>query len=298
MNLGSLKVTPKELFDGLFVEYNSIVATIIDLRFPRIFVAVLGGGAVAVAGVLFQAVLKNPLADPSMIGISSGASLAAFILAAFAPSLSKFVPVAAFLGGLLACMLVYSLSWKKGSSPLRILLVGIAISSVFSGIIEALETIVAGNVSIVSSNMTMKTWGEVRLLLMVVSVGTLIALLLANACNLLALEDHTASSLGIPMNQLRLLVCVAAVLLVSISTAVFGVIAFLGLIVPHMARAIVGSNHKRLIPYAFVLGSLVLLVADTAGRVLFMPFEIPATIIMAIVGGPFFVILIRRSKVV
>lgn len=298
INMGSLKVTPMELFRGLFVEYNAIVATIYDIRFPRILVSILGGGAIAVAGVLFQAVMKNPLADPSMIGVSSGASLTAFFVYICFPGLAKYVPVLAFLGGLLTFGLVYSLSWKKGTSPLRILLVGIAISSVFSGCIEAFETVSSGTVSVTSANMTLKTWADVDTLTAYVGIGFVLALCLAKRCNLLGLEDHTANSLGINMNLLRLLVSIVAVLLTSISTAVFGVITFLGLIVPHMARIGVGSNHKYLIPYSFVLGAFVLLLADTIGRVMYSPYEISATILMAVIGGPFFILLIRRSKTI
>lgn len=121
VNTGSLKVTPIELFKGLFISYNENVATIFDLRFPRIFIAILGGAATAVSGVLLQAVMKNPLADPGIIGISSGASLTAVLITAFVPALYYFTPLFAFLGGMLAFILVYSLSWKGGLSPVRII---------------------------------------------------------------------------------------------------------------------------------------------------------------------------------
>lgn len=120
VNTGSLKVTPLELFKGLFVEYNENVATIYDLRFPRIFIAMIGGAATAVSGVLLQAVMKNPLADPGIIGISSGASLAAVLITAFVPSLYFFTPLFAFLGGMVAFLLVYSLSWKGGCLHLEL----------------------------------------------------------------------------------------------------------------------------------------------------------------------------------
>ena len=112
VNTGSLKITPKELFDGLFIKYNKTVATIYDLRFPRIFIAMIGGAAMAVSGVLLQAVMKNPLADPGIIGISSGASFTAVLITAFFPTLYFFTPLFAFIGGVAACLLVYSLSWR------------------------------------------------------------------------------------------------------------------------------------------------------------------------------------------
>lgn len=134
VNTGSLKITPKELFDGLFIKYNKTVATIYDLRFPRIFIAMIGGAAMAVSGVLLQAVMKNPLADPGIIGISSGASFTAVLITAFFPTLYFFTPFFAFIGGVAACLLVYSLSWRGGLSPLRIILVGVAVNAMFTGL--------------------------------------------------------------------------------------------------------------------------------------------------------------------
>ena len=160
VNIGSLKVSFPELLKGLFVEYNEDVATIYDLRFPRIVISMLAGAAIAVSGVLFQAVLKNPLADPGIIGISSGASFAAVLITAFAPTLFFFTPLFAFLGGVIAFVLVYSLSWKGGLSPLRIILVGVAVDAMFTGLSSALNSMNGGNMSgvaaIVNGNITMK----------------------------------------------------------------------------------------------------------------------------------------------
>lgn len=140
VNTGTLKVSPIELFNGLFVEYDPNVATIYDLRFPRIFIAMFGGAATAVSGVLLQAVMKNPLADPGIIGVSSGASLAAVLITAFLPSAFFFTPFIAFLGGMVAFLLVYSLSWKGGLSPLRIILVGVAVNAMFTGLMSAFNS--------------------------------------------------------------------------------------------------------------------------------------------------------------
>lgn len=147
VNTGSLKVTPKELFDGLFVKYNKTVATIYDLRFPRIFIAMIGGAAMAVSGVLLQAVMKNPLADPGIIGISSGASFTAVLITAFFPALYFFTPLFAFIGGVAACLLVYSLSWRGGLSPLRIILVGVAVNAMFTGLMSAFNSGTGSNYS-------------------------------------------------------------------------------------------------------------------------------------------------------
>lgn len=300
VNTGSLKVTPIELFKGLFVEHNPDVATIYDLRFPRIFIAMLGGAATAVSGVLLQAVMKNPLADPGIIGVSSGASFTAVLVTAFFPAMYFFTPLFAFVGGMLAFLLVYSLSWKGGLSPVRIILVGVAVEAMFSGLMSAFNSgtgsTYSGVASIVNANISMKTWDDFKTLFIYVVIGLVASFFVMGQCNLLALEDKTARSLGVNVTKSRIIISVIAVLLASISTAIVGPISFLGLIVPHIARLLVGSNHKTLIPYTILLGAFTLLLADTVGRTIAYPYEISASIIMAVIGGPFFIILLRRAK--
>lgn len=300
VNTGSLKVTPVELFKGLFIQYDKNVAAIYDLRFPRILIAMIGGAATAVSGVLLQAVMKNPLADPGIIGISSGASLAAVIVTAFFPSLYFFTPLIAFLGGIIAFVLVYSLSWRGGLSPLRIILVGVAVNAMFTGLMSAFNSGTGSNysgaASIVNANITMKVWSDFQTLAVYVVIGLVASVFVLGQCNLLALEDKTARGLGVNVTRTRIIVSIIAVLLASISTAVIGPISFLGLIVPHIARILVGSNHKVLVPYSMLLGAFVLLLADTVGRTIAAPYEISASIIMSVVGGPFFILLLRGSK--
>lgn len=300
VNTGSLKVTPSELFCGLFIEYNPDVATIYDLRFPRIFIAMLGGAATAVSGVLLQAVMKNPLADPGIIGVSSGASLVAVIVTAFFPSLFFLTPMLAFIGGLVAFMLVYSLSWNGGLSPLRIILVGVAVNALCTGLMSAFNSATGssytGVASIVNANITQKTWDDFQTLAVYVVIGLVASFFVTNQCNLLSLEDKTARSLGMNVTRSRIVISVTAVLLASISTAVVGAISFLGLIVPHIARLLVGSNHKVLVPYSILLGAFTLLLADTIGRTVASPYEISAAVVMSVIGGPFFIFLLRRSK--
>lgn len=300
LNTGTLKVGMVELFKGLFLKYDADVSSIFDLRFPRIVVAILAGAAVSVSGVLFQSVLKNPLADPGIIGISSGAGFVSVIVTAFAPSLFFLTPLFAFAGGIVAYFLVYTLSWKGGLSPLRIILVGIAVNSVFTGLSSVFNSINGGNLqgvaAIVNGNIAMKTWDDVKILFPYVLIGLIIAMLLSPLCNILSMEDKTIRNLGMNVNQIRIGLSMAAVLLAAISTAIVGSISFLGLIVPHIGRLLVGSDHKKLLPFSVILGALVFLVADTAGRTVAAPYEVSASIIMSVIGGPFFIVLLRRSK--
>lgn len=185
----------------------------IDLRFPRIIISMLAGAAIAVSGVLFQAVLKNPLADPGIIGISSGASFTAVIITAFAPTLYFFTPIAAFAGGVVAFFMVYCLSWKGGLSPMRIILTGVAVNSLFTGLSSALNSMSGGDrtgvAAIVEANITQKTWDDVTTLLPYVVAGLFLAMLFTQECNLLSLEDKTARSLGVNVNVTRIVIDLA-----------------------------------------------------------------------------------------
>ena len=293
INIGSLKVSFGELMRGLFVERIDEVATIYDLRFPRIIISMLAGAAIAVSGVLFQAVLKNPLADPGIIGISSGASFAAVLITAFAPGLYFFTPLVAFFGGVVAFLMVYCLSWKGGLSPLRIILTGVAVDALFAGLSSAFNSMSGGNMSgvasIVEANITQKTWDDVTTLVPYVVAGLFLACLFIGECNLMSLEDKTARSLGLNVNATRIVISLIAVLLASISTAIAGAISFLGLIVPHIGRILVGSDHRALVPFSALAGAFTFLLADTIGRTIAAPYEISAAVVMSVVGGPFFI---------
>lgn len=299
VNTGTIKVTYKELFYGLFMGNSENVNIIVDLRFPRIIISMLAGASLAVSGVMFQSVLKNPLADPGIIGISSAASFVSTLIISFFPALFFLSPIFAFAGGIIACILVYSLAYKGGFSPLRIILVGVAVSAMFSGLSSAFSSMSGQSytqtASMVNANISMKTWEDVRLLAVYTVIGLILSLFMAKKCNLMALEDKTIRGLGINVNTLRIVISFAAVLLASITTAIAGTISFVGLIVPHIGRLLVGNDHKKLIPFSIFLGALVMLGADTLGRVIAYPYEISPAVIMSVIGGSFFIILLKRS---
>lgn len=299
VNLGGLHVTPGALLRGIFIEYDENVAIIWDLRFPRIIIAMLAGASMAVSGTLFQAVMKNPLADPGIIGVSSGAGFTAMLVTLLFPSLFFLSPVFAFAGGIAAFVLIYALSWSANLNPLRLILVGIAVNAVFAGLIEAMRYMTggvqSGVASIVNANITMKTWDDVRMLAVYALIGLSASCFVASPCNMLLLEDKTVRNLGVNVTRMRAAVSVIAVLLASITTAVAGIIGFVGLIGPHLARLFVGSDHKALIPFSLLMGGFIVLLADTVGRTLLYPLEIPASIVMSVAGGPFFIFLLIRS---
>lgn len=300
INTGGLSTTASQLFRGMFVEYDKNVAIILELRFPRIIVALLGGALMSVSGVLMQAVMKNPLADPGIIGVSSGAAFAAALVSALLPSLAYLTPVFSFAGGIIAFVLVYALAWNGNVSPIRLILVGIAVDAFFTGLYQAFNSAAGGNYTgvagIINANISLKTWADVRLLLIYSVIAVICCIFIAGKCNLLALSDMTIQGLGVNVNRTRIIVSVVSVLLASIFTAIVGKISFLGLIVPHISRLLVGNNHKVLIPYSALLGAFIFLLADTVGRTVAYPYEISSSIIMAIIGGPMFIILLKRSK--
>jgi iron complex transport system permease protein len=292
-NTGSLKIGFIQLFKGLFIAYDETAWVIFDMRFPRVIVSLLSGAALAVSGTLFQAVMRNPLADPGIMGISAGAGFASAAVLVFFPSLFFVTPVFAFIGGAVSCALVYLLSWKRGLSPLRVILVGVAVNALFMGLADSLSFMNSGNVAVIQIGM--KTWVDVRGMAWYVPAGLAAALLLCGKCDLLALEDETLTGLGVSVNRLRVVISCAAVLLAAAVSAYVGVLSFVGLIVPHIGRILVGSGHKKLIPFSILSGAFTVLLADTVGRTVIAPAEIPATVVMAVIGGPFFIFLLRTE---
>lgn len=297
---GSIDTGFIKLFRGLFVEYDPDIAIIYDLRFPRIIVSMTAGAALATAGTLLQAVLKNPLADPGIIGVTSGAGFAGVIVSSFFPAIYYQKPLFCVVGACVAFVMVYMLSWQNGLTPIRIILIGIAVEAVFSGFTQGFEAMagstLSGVASITDGNVTLKTWTDVKTIIAYAVPGLIIALLTFSICNILILKDETVRGLGINVNRIRIIVSFIAVFLAGVATAFAGAISFLGLIVPHIGRLIVGNNHKVLIPYSMILGSFVFLLADTLGRTIAMPYEISPGIIMAVIGGPSFIMLLRKEK--
>lgn len=299
MRIGSIDLTLKEIVEGLIKGNNSQVEIIKAVRLPRIFVSILTGAMLATSGVLLQAVMKNPLADPGIVGISAGANFMNSLMLTFVPALFLSAPVFGLIGGLIACGLVYAFAWRKGFQPKRIILAGIAINAFF----EALSEVVSymGSSSMMSSlsssaQSTTKSWDTVMLMSIYGVIGLILAICLYKNCDLLALGERNAASLGMNVNKQRIIISVVAVLLAIIPTTQVGMISFVGLVVPHLSRLLVGTGHKYLIPFTALLGGALLLLADFLGRTLIYPFEIPIGVMMALLGAPFFLYMLRRSE--
>ena len=301
LRIGSIDISFKELIDGMFLSKQSNNFLIIrDLRMPRVLSAVLIGGNLAVAGALLQTTMKNPLADPGIIGISSGASLGAIAVMVIFTDLIKYKIIIAFIGGIIAACLVYLIGVDKGFSPVRIILAGVCVNSILNALSSMVTVFNSAGVSSIQTwllgSLVNVTWNDFKILALYTIVGIALCLLVIKSCDLMGLGDKTAQSLGLNVNRVRVMITFVAVFLTSISTGVGGVISFVGLVIPHICRFLIGSSHKFLIPFSYFMGGFLLLVADTVSRNIFRPYEIPVGLTMCLVGGPFFIYILRRSK--
>lgn len=297
--IGSVNLSLGEIISSLIHQDNSMVMTIVyKMRLPRNILAVLIGANLAISGVLLQSVMKNPLADPGITGVSSGASVAAIIILLLMPQLSGALPLFAFVGGAIACALVFIMAWKNGLRPERIVLAGVAINTILGGFISLLSTLFSDRIQSailwLNGSLATKTWSHVDMLFLYSLIGLGLSLFLIRSANVLQLGDESAKNLGFNVSRTRLVISAVAVFLAAISTAVVGIISFIGLIVPHIARLLMGSDHKYTIPFSMVLGAIVLLIADTLARTIGGSIEIPVGVITSIVGGPFFLYLLRK----
>lgn len=298
--LGSVKISLPEILTALAGEGAGTHGQILmNIRLPRTFVAALVGIDLALSGAILQAIMKNPLADPHIIGISSGAGLMGIIVMLLFPEHSALITPAAFLGAMGAAMLIYILAWKNGIQPIRIILAGVAVSAFLGAGISALMILYSDRVHSalmwMVGGLSARSWPHVAMLWPYTLVGGILALLSARQLNILQLGDEMAKSLGLRVELTRLLLTAVAALLAASAVSVVGLLGFVGLIVPHMARLIVGSDHRVLLPASAILGAAVLMYSDTVARVAFAPVELPVGILMAALGAPFFLFLLRRQ---
>lgn len=298
VSLGASRITLQELFQALYIEREGLVYHIImNIRLPRTIVGVLVGICLALSGAILQGVMRNSLASPNIIGVSSGAGLAATICIVLVPSWTYFTPIAAFVGAFTTTIIIYILSYKNGIRPLRMVLAGIAVSSFVSAIINLILIYypdrVADTLSFTIGSLNLSLWSDVRLLLPYAVVGIVLSLVFARTINVLMLGDEIANSLGVRVELSRFLFIALASLLAAASVSVVGLLGFVGLIVPHIVKLLVGSDYRYIYVGSIFLGGSIVIVADTISRVIAAPMEIPVGITMALIGVPFFLYLLR-----
>lgn len=272
---------------------------LMNIRIPRTITAALVGMNLAVSGAILQGVMKNPLADPHIIGISSGAGLAGILVMMVFPALEYLLVPTAFCGALLAAVCIYALAWKNGIKPLRIILAGVAVSTFLGAGISAMLVLyndrVQGALMWMIGGLSARSWPHVEVILPYAVIGLILALASARYLNVLQLGDDMAKGLGVPVEVVRIALTAIAALLAASAVSVAGLLGFVGLIVPHTARLLIGSDYRWLIPSSALLGIAVVTYSDTVARLAFSPIELPVGIFMAILGAPFFLVLLRKE---
>ena len=294
---GSVDISPAQVFFG--VEDETKRQILENIRLPRTIVAVLVGVNLSLSGAILQAVMKNPLADPHIIGISSGAGLFGIFVMMVADDAGALMTPAAFVGAMLAASLIYLLAWKDGIRPIRVILAGVAVSAFLGAGISALLIFysdkVHGALLWMVGGLSARSWQHVEILLPYSIAGTIATFLAARHLNVLQLGDEVATGLGLRVNLVRTILTAIAALLAASAVCVVGLLGFVGLIVPHTARLILGSDYRLLLPGAALLGAAVVTISDTFARTIFAPTELPVGILMAMLGAPFFLYLLRRE---
>ncbi|WP_288448991.1 iron ABC transporter permease [uncultured Pseudomonas sp.] len=302
--LGKVWLTPTQVFAALVERQGGGLGFIVtQLRLPRALLAALVGSALAVSGLLLQGQVRNPLASPDLLGITSGASAGAvFYLAVLAGSLGPHgLPLAAMLGAGLAALLVYGLAWNHGASPLRLVLVGVGVSAMLAAattfllVFSPLTTTLSAYVWLTGS-VYGASWPEVRALGLWWLVLLLPLAALARHAVLAQLDDDLARGLGVRLQRQRAALLALAVALAGVAIAWGGAIAFVGLIAPHIARRLLPAGFAAQALMAALAGALLVMLADLLGRTLFLPLDLPAGIFVAALGAPFFLYLLIRQR--
>lgn len=306
LQMGSFPLKTSELLNMLQGQATAQQELVLfSIRLPRLLLAMLVGAGLALSGAILQAVLRNDLADPGLLGLSSGAGLTVMALL-YLQQRGIFMsgvlrPIAAFAGAALAAAIIYILSRKHGTSnPSRILLTGIAVNAGLAAVTLVLamrldRSLYDQAVLWLSGSLSGKAYKDVWLLLPWSICLTLLLAMRFKVLDVLCLGDEVATSLGIDVGRQRLLLMSFAVILTGASVALTGGIGFIGLIAPHLCRRLVGPRHAQLLPCCALCGALLVLCADTAGRTLLAPIEIPAGIFAAMIGAPYFLYLLMKT---
>ncbi|MEW4307640.1 iron ABC transporter permease [Rossellomorea marisflavi] len=307
--IGDMQIAPWKVVSVFFGGGSSIDQLVVtSFRLPRILIALLAGMALAVAGGILQGMIRNPLASPDIIGVTGGAGAA---VVAFLTIFSnkdntlmvsiKWLPVAAFIGAAIIAFLVYFLAWKKGVSPVRLVLIGIGISALTQACTTLLMVMGpiyrASQANIwITGTVNGSDWQDVWILLPWSIIFILLSFMITRQLNIQELGEEVATSAGANVQRQRFILLLMSTALVGGAVAFAGGIGFVGLMAPHMARRLVGSSFGALLPVAALIGGLLVMLADLIGRTLFLPLEVPAGVFTAAIGAPYFIYLLFKTR--
>jgi iron complex transport system permease protein len=299
---GAADTTVKDVWRALTSNVSDNATSMLrEIRFPRAAAAIFVGAALAVSGAIMQGLTRNPLADPGLLGLTAGANAALAITIAFIPSANYFsLTIACFVGAAVGTLMVFGIgSIKKGGfSPLRIVLAGAAVSAFLYAVAEGIGIYfkVSKNVYMwTSGGMIGTSWKQLQIIVPVIIIGILVSLFLSRQLTILSLNEEVAVGLGQKTTQIKTILFIVIILLAGASVALVGNMAFIGLMVPHLVRAIVGTDYRFIIPMSAISGATFMLFADTLGRTINAPYETPIIAIMAVMGLPFFLVIIRKG---
>ena len=304
--VGAVPLAPGEVLGALFGGGDTVTGVIVrDLRAPRVIAAALVGGALAVAGALLQGLFRNPLADPYVTGTSAGGALGAVAVIAIGGDLEgTAVPIAAFAGALVSALGVWQLSRLGGrTTVLTLLLAGVVLTS-FAGAMITLLLFVNDRLSlrlraildILGGGVAVRSKSEIVVAAIIIALGVTLAVLLARRIDAFVFGEETAATLGVDPERTTIAVIVAAALLSGAAVALAGLVGFVGLVVPHALRPIVGAGHRTLVIASFLAGASALVLADTGARSIIAPAELPVGVLTGLVGAPFFLFLLVRAR--
>ncbi|WP_242144348.1 MULTISPECIES: iron ABC transporter permease [unclassified Bacillus cereus group] len=302
MVFGAADTTIKDVWLALTSSAQGEKLSLIrELRLPREIAAIFVGAGLAVSGAIMQGLTRNPLADPGILGLTGGANAALAITIAFIPSANYFyIMIACFIGAAIGAIMVFGIGMMKqgGLSPLRIVLAGAAVSAFLIAVSEGIGIYfkISQDVSMwTAGGVIGTTWSQLQLIIPVISINIFIAILLSKKLTVLSLSEEVAIGLGQKIIVIKIILFITIILLAGASVALVGNMAFIGLMVPHMVRPIVGPDYRFVIPMSALAGASFMLLADTIGRTMNAPYETPLVAIVAIVGLPFFLFIVRKG---
>lgn len=302
MVFGAADISLKDAWSALTSSASGDNLSIIrEIRLPREIAAIFVGAALAVSGAIMQGMTRNPLADPGLLGLSAGANAALAITIAFMPAANYFITmVACFIGAAIGAMLVFGISAMKrgGFSPLRIILAGSAISAFLYAIAEGVGLYfkISKDVSMwTAGGMIGTTWGQLKVIVPFIVIGIFVAFFLSRQLTILSLNEEVAVGLGQNITRIKAILFLIIIILAGASVALVGNMAFIGLMIPHITRVVVGTDYRFILPMSAVIGATFMLFADTLGRTIHAPYETPVVAIVAMLGLPFFLLIVRKG---
>ena len=299
--VGSVKFSFGETVRALFVDDGSSARLLVyGLRLPRILCAGLCGVCLSLSGCILQGVMRNKMASPSTVGVTGGASFAGYLTLVVFPGYYALLPMGAMIGAFLTSMLICLLAYSRSMSSVKIILAGMAVSSLYGALNDCIRTFFADSIGNASGFLVGGfngcTWDSFAVILPYALFGIAVCVFLPYKMNILMLGDENADSLGMNTALFRIFLIAVSSLLAGAAVSVGGLISFVGLIVPHIARLITGSDYRTLFPASAFIGFTLVTICDTIGRVIIRPGELPVSIILSIIGVPFFLWLIRTRE--